>query len=212
MNIADPIHETKLILNDLHDEFEQEKLELKNKLEHNSSQIELIDESIHELMQYDDDSQMFSPRNLAGSNQEKIKKLTENKDSLLEENQYISSRLKYYENKVDSLALAIQDVEEDSKAVNKELDLERLNKVFDDTTPSNESEMQETENNHSDDSSAENDDLIFKKSDDLVISAVDIKNLIYKLNVSLKFIDHDPMRSRVEINSVIQRLNKFIVS
>ena len=98
---------SKEILNGLYEEFEQERNEFQLKLDDNAARVEIIEDNIHELMQYDDDRQMFSPRNISGTNSDKIDELRVERDTLLEENQYISSKLKYFEDKTDALKTAI---------------------------------------------------------------------------------------------------------
>ena len=63
------------IINNIFDEFESEKIELKIKYDENASRIDIINESIKELVEYDDDRQIFSPRNISGINSEKIEEL-----------------------------------------------------------------------------------------------------------------------------------------
>ena len=114
---------SKKILLNLYDEFKKEKLDLETKLEENDLKIKNIDKSIEELMQYDDDGQMFSPRDISGVNSTKVEELKLERETLVEENDFIRSRLGYFNNKVDDVhgALLEAGISENSKDNNIDL-------------------------------------------------------------------------------------------
>ncbi len=114
---------SKKILLNLYDEFKKEKLDLETKLSENDLKIKTIDKNIEELMQYDDDGQMFSPRDISGVNSTKVEELKLERETLVEENDFIRSRLGYFNNKVDDVhgALLEAGISENSKDSNIDL-------------------------------------------------------------------------------------------
>ena len=114
---------SKKILLNLYEEFKQEKHDLETKLNENNLKIKNIDKSIDELMQYDDDGQMFSPRDISGVNSTKIDELKLERETIVEENDFIRSRLEYFNNKVEDVhnALLEAGISENSKDKNPDL-------------------------------------------------------------------------------------------
>ena len=100
---------SKKILLNIYDEFRQEKLDLEEKLNENNLKIKNIDNNIDELMQYDDDGQMFSPRDISGVNSTKVDELKLEREAIAEENDFIRSRLGYFNEKVDGIHNALME-------------------------------------------------------------------------------------------------------
>ena len=114
---------SKKILLNLYDEFKNEKLDLESKLNENNLKIKNIDKTIDELMQYDDDGQMFSPRDISGVNSTKVDELKLERDVLVDDNNFIISRLGYFRHKVDDIHNALMEagISENTKDENIDL-------------------------------------------------------------------------------------------
>ena len=114
---------SKKILLNLYDEFKNEKLDLESKLNENNLKIKNIDKTIDELMQYDDDGQMFSPRDISGINSTKVDELKLEREVLVDDNNFIISRLGYFRHKVDDIHNALMEagISEDTKDENIDL-------------------------------------------------------------------------------------------
>ena len=227
------------IINNLFSEFEYERDELKIKYEDNSLRIEAINENIKELNQYDDDRQMFSPRNIMGINSEKVEELKKEKESLLEENSFISSRLKYFESKVDALEEVLQESEKEDKNSS-----EKSEENVDDNS-SDKSTVDKSQNNN-DGYENKSENITEKKEDDksegqkisednikvsdkknstdnsentdlytgenLNLGKSKLKKIIYRLELALKLMDTNTNRSKNEIKSVIHILSNELSS
>ena len=171
---------SKKILLNIYDEFKKEKLDLETKLNENNIKIKNIDNSIDELMQFDDDGQMFSPRNISGVNSSKVDELKLERDNIIEENDIIGSRLGYFNHKVDSIHEALMEagISEDPK---KDMNID-----------------------------LSDDEGIKDNRSNIMISKNKIKNIIYKLKLADKLISTEPRKSSSEINSVIIEFSKYI--
>ena len=114
---------SKKILLNLYDEFKNEKLDLESKLNENNLKIKNIDKTIDELMQYDDDGQMFSPRDISGVNSTKVDELKLEREVLVDDNNFIISRLGYFRHKVDDIHNALMEagISENTKDENIDL-------------------------------------------------------------------------------------------
>ena len=114
---------SKKILLHLYDEFKNEKLDLESKLNENNLKIKNIDKTIDELMQYDDDGQMFSPRDISGVNSTKVDELKLEREVLVDDNNFIISRLGYFRHKVDDIHNALMEagISENTKDENIDL-------------------------------------------------------------------------------------------
>lgn len=114
---------SKKILLNLYDEFKNEKLDLESKLNDNNLKIKNIDKTIDELMQYDDDGQMFSPRDISGVNSTKVDELKLEREVLVDDNNFIISRLGYFRHKVDDIHNALMEagISENNKVENIDL-------------------------------------------------------------------------------------------
>ncbi len=114
---------SKKILLNLYDEFKNEKLDLESKLNENNLKIKNIDKTIDELMQYDDDGQMFSPRDISGVNSTKVDELKLEREILVDDNNFIISRLGYFRHKVDDIHNALMEagISENTKDENIDL-------------------------------------------------------------------------------------------
>lgn len=114
---------SKKILLNLYDEFKNEKLDLESKLNENNLKIKNIDKTIDELMQYDDDGQMFSPRDISGINSTKVDELKLEREVLVDDNNFIISRLGYFRHKVDDIHNALMEagISENTKDENIDL-------------------------------------------------------------------------------------------
>lgn len=114
---------SKKILLNLYDEFKNEKLDLESKFNENNLKIKNIDKTIDELMQYDDDGQMFSPRDISGVNSTKVDELKLEREVLVDDNNFIISRLGYFRHKVDDIHNALMEagISENTKDENIDL-------------------------------------------------------------------------------------------
>ena len=114
---------SKKILLNLYDKFKNEKLDLESKLNENNLKIKNIDKTIDELMQYDDDGQMFSPRDISGVNSTKVDELKLEREVLVDDNNFIISRLGYFRHKVDDIHNALMEagISENTKDENIDL-------------------------------------------------------------------------------------------
>ncbi|MCR5788818.1 MAG: hypothetical protein K6G83_02930 [Lachnospiraceae bacterium] len=159
------------------------------KYDENVSRIEILEENIKGLLEYDDESQMFSPRLLSGSNEQKIAELKKEKEALEGENIYIKGRIKYYEDKVDALESAISDTEE---SVNTD-------------GTDNPDELVKNDPVREEPDSTEK---LFGP-DDYVITKKELKKMINKLTYSVQLLNINSVRCKSEINSVIDYLNEI---
>lgn len=212
------------IIQDLLNEFSRDKAEFKAKYDTNRTRIEEIEKDIEELQYYDDDRQIFSPRNLTTSNDIRLIELQEEKDSLNEENFYLFSKIKYFEEKINALEDAVpeqEQVETENKQENSldkdllEQDIidENLNDninnkdqslTYSQSLSDNQSgETITNERNESDNLSME---IENNTSSLYYIDKEILEKVLYKLNLSLEFLEHDRIRSSQEIKSVIQLL------
>ena len=212
------------IIQDLLNEFSRDKAEFKTKYDTNRTRIEEIEKDIEELQYYDDDRQIFSPRNLTTSNDIRLIELQKEKDSLNEENLYLFSKIKYFEEKINALEDAVpeqeqvetQDKQENSlekdpleqdiiaenlndNINNKDQSLTDLRSLSDNQT----GEKITNERNDSDKLSME---IKNNTSSLCYIDKEILEKVLYKLNLSLEFLEHDRIRSSLEIKSVIQLL------
>ncbi len=200
------------IINNLFNEFESEKNELKIKYDDNASRIEVINENIKELIQYDDDRQMFSPRTIAGNNSEKIEELKSEKESLIEENSFISSRLKYFESKVDALEEVLQESDTGSEPDNKEDTDDKSRREENINTekkiPENDDAAKEELKTDNISNTEKSDDNNIKSEQNLNIGKSKLKKIIYRLELAYKLMDTNIVRSKNELKSVISILSK----
>ncbi len=196
MSSISNLEENLGVINNLYDEFESEKNELRIKYDDNASKIEAIEENIRELMQYDDDTQMFSPRIIQNDNSEKIKELQKERDYLSGENDYIYSRLKYFKDKIDALGSVIQEPEQlkpETEGNNEENPGEP---IYDNSYIKSINDQKDT---------SDTDDL------DEPLSKSKIKKMVYRLKLANKLIeDNNIDRSTNEIDTVISMLSKYI--
>ena len=74
-------------------------------------------------MQYDDDGQMFSPRDISGVNSTKVDELKLEREVLVDDNNFIISRLGYFRHKVDDIHNALMEagISENTKDENIDL-------------------------------------------------------------------------------------------
>ncbi len=111
------------ILLNLYEEFKQERSNLEVRLHDNELRIKNIDKSIEELKQYDDDGQMFSPRDISGVNSTKIEELKAERVTIVEDNAFIGSRLTYFKNKTEDLHNALTEAGISEKIQKENVDL-----------------------------------------------------------------------------------------
>ncbi|MCR5109074.1 MAG: hypothetical protein K6B28_13045 [Lachnospiraceae bacterium] len=102
---------TKDFLSDLYDEFEQETNDLRIKYDENVARLDIIDSTIAEIQRNNDESSMFSPREIDDKDSERVNILLMEKKDIEEENIVITNQLKYYENKSDSINKVVSDME-----------------------------------------------------------------------------------------------------
>ena len=212
------------IIQDLLNEFSRDKAEFKDKYDTNRTRIEEIEKDIEELQYYDDDRQIFSPRILTTSNDIRLIELQEEKDSLNEENSYLFSKIKYFEEKINALEDAVpeqEQVETENKQKNS-LDKDPLEQdIIDENLNDNINNKDQSLTYSRSLSDNQTGEKITNERNDPDNLSMEIKNntsslcyidkeilekVLYKLNLSLEFLEHDRIRSSLEIKSVIQLL------
>ena len=212
------------IIQDLLNEFSRDKAEFKDKYDTNRTRIEEIEKDIEELQYYDDDRQIFSPRNLTTSNDIRLIELQEEKDTLNEENSYLFSKIKYFEEKINALEDAVpeqEQVETENKQENslekdsleQDIIAENLNdninhkdQSLTDLRSLLDSQSEETISNERNDPDNLSMEIKNNTSSLCYIDKEILEKVLYKLNLSLEFLEHDRIRSSLEIKSVIQLL------
>ena len=95
---------------------ESKKKEYKEKYDGNLKKVGALEKDIEDLKQVDEGLMFFSPRDIAGINQNKINMLKRQQDSLLRENNYITQEIDRLddrpENKFEGVMIPTDDIRE----------------------------------------------------------------------------------------------------
>ncbi len=129
------------IVEELYDEFNEERIRLSSIYDKNLLSIKESEQYIQELSKNNEtDFSIFSPRSIKVDNTEKIRSLEQKIDEIQEENHSISERLKYYDKKVEQLesikSQGKEDCLNDDSSILKLLEIEkkRVSRELHDTT------------------------------------------------------------------------------
>ncbi len=194
---------TKELLSDLFDEFEQEKNDLKIRYDDNLNRIDIIDSTIEELKRYNDESNMFSPRNVSNDNSDRIEELNKEKADIEEENKVILNQLKYYTDKSQSISSVFANYEEDTSKNTSDAD-ESFDVLKEGMELKNSSAVKE----ETDRTSA--DGILIKKENikdtDIVFSRKEFDSLISRLERVIPAMESDLVKCKVELGTILYDL------
>lgn len=199
------------IIQKLFEEFDKEENALKVQFDNNSSKIDELEENILNFMKNDDiDYKVFSPRSIVSTNKEKADQLKKEKEELEKKNKEIFKQMEYYTDKTEKLSQLIKLVGKD-ESVDSEEDVQQGSSVNVVKTESN------TETNIETDSLENENEVQIEKGLDVdsivTVSLLEhLKRINHKLELCSKFIDHDAVRAKIEINSIVKNLDDVIIS
>ncbi len=217
--------EAEKIVDELFREFNKEEIRLKLLHDNNSSKIEELEENILQLTRNEDiDYRFFSPRNIVSTNKEKIDGLREEKADLEKSSKSVFKQMTYYKEKADKLEqlkLLLEKVwdeeelqtecetgtEEDAKKMN--VGVAAIKENADGDVIKDKDVIKDNENGNIVKNSINERS---KKSIIEVSLPSDLKTINHKLELCSKFIDNDPVRTKVELKSIIRNLDDMIVS
>jgi len=179
------------IVESLYNEFNQEKIRLKDMYENRIKRIQEIEEYVIELSQNDNiDFMLFSPRNVKAVNTDKIEQLNEEKIRLMEENQSIEEKLIYYSDRTKSLneLKVIKDmIYEKGIADDKECLINSNNILF----------IQEME----------------RKRISIDLHDSTVQNIIHVAHISelcIKHIDTDSTKAKLELKTISKEMRDIV--
>ncbi len=175
----------KDIIDDLYNEFNEERIRLKVVSEDNIKRIEEIEHYIFELSKSSEsDFSIFSPRSTKVDHTEKIEQLKEEQKSIKTENESILHKLEYYEEKVQKLQGLYSNEE---SVVDKQDCIEDVSILL----------LQEMEKQ--------------RISRDLHDSTVqNMTHLVHQSELCMKYMDTDPIRAKLELESIHKGIKDLI--
>ncbi|MCR4740563.1 MAG: hypothetical protein K5886_09955 [Lachnospiraceae bacterium] len=211
---------TKELLSDLFDEFEQEKNDLKIRYDDNLNRIDIIESTIEELKRYSDESNMFSPRQVVNDNSVRIEELLKEKAEIEEENVVITEQLKYYSDKSESISSVFADYdkisETDEGSDNGNSETEAAGTVAADTEDVIKAGSAEENIDVNDGDSRQItgrtfDGIILQKNssgggDKIIFTMSEMDQLIRRLERIVSIMDSDPVKGKVELGSILYDL------
>lgn len=185
------------IINELFGEFNKEEVRLKLLHDNNSSKIEELEENVMQLTRNEDiDYRFFSPRNIVSTNKEKADGLREKIADLERSNKSVFKQMMYYKEKVEKLEKLKVLL---GKLWNKEENL---------LVESKSEEKEEIDENVT--------EVEIEKEGPKSIIEIslpsELRKVNHKLELCSKFIDNDPIRTKVELKSIIRNLEDMIAA
>lgn len=222
--------EAKKIVDELFREFNKEEVRLKLLHDNNSSKIGELEENILQLTRNEDvDYRFFSPRNIVSTNKEKTDGLREERTDLERSNKSVFKQMTYYKEKVaklEQLRLLLEKVwnEEEGLPAGSETEIKEDVKkskgdLVDNVSDIKENAVGDVADNKSYMKENENGNTIkngigegSKKSIIEVSLPVELKRINHKLELCSKFIDNDPIRTKMELKSITRNLDDIIIS
>ncbi len=172
------------IVEDLYNEFYEEKVRLDSMYQEQIEKLEEIEHYIEELEKDDAaDFNVFSPRNVRVNYTDKIEQLKKEQKETEEEKERISKKRHYYEERVHKLEeyrineVEMEDeVKEDNASILlfQEKEKQRISRDLHDTT------------------------------------VQDLTHLIHKSELCMKYIDSDPIRAKLELESLHKGIKEIV--
>lgn len=197
------------IINELHDEFNDEEIRLRNS--QNSKKV-ACDDLKSQILNYkkndDIDYRVFSPRNNVSVNAEKISNLESERDRLEKDIDDITGQLRYYGGKADRLKKVLDILHKDK--VSSIVSSEEENTINSDAIIIEKVERVKKDN--SEQLVVREKSIISQNSvsNDNGISADSISKIIHKAEFSEKIMSNDLIRARIELKEVISELRNLV--
>lgn len=175
-------NELKKIIDDLYNEFNDEKIRLLNLCEKNQEKIKESKKCIEELSKNDDsDFNVFSPRNTKVDYTGKIEQLKKEISLFEEENESIQQKIGYYEERADKLSkieamesFAQERTDDSSILMMQELDKQRISRDLHDGIVQN------------------------------------LTHMVHKSELCMKYMDSDLIRAKLEMESIHKSIKDII--
>lgn len=170
------------IVNELYNEFNEEKIRYTTMYEENQRAIEESQKYIEELSENEEnDFSIFSPRSIKVNNTEKIEKIKEQLEELKKESESIQEKIKYFEDKVEKLQ-NLNDFEDDveeekedrSILLLQEMEKKRISRDLHDSTVQN------------------------------------MTHMVHKTELCMRYIDSDPTRAKLELETIHKGIKDII--
>lgn len=227
------IRKIEIIVLDLLSEFEREGSKLQSEYDDNASRIIEIEENIHNYKENEDiDFQVFSPRKIDNQSEEKINELNNEKTNIESINKSLYRQLKYYNEKTDKLK-EILDVIEEDRAYNINSEGEVKNEMDNDITKVDEKILEYYDSIANDDVEEVYPDepenigvevrsgwrIIKEELNNPIVTSElnNNKDVLSELSViserlekESKAIDEGYLRTREELNTVLQDINTIL--